>query len=318
MKEIGGYIEFERYSLPMLHSSAMALNCGRNCLALLIEIRSIKKILLPKFICKSIIDICKKNKVEIKFYSIDKRFLPYNVFPAEDEWLYFINYYGQIDNQQIALLKSKYKKIIVDQTHAYFQMPVEDIDTFYTCRKFLGVPDGAFLYTDCKKENVYPLDESYRRIGFLVGRFERAAEEFYGEYTENEHYFDNEPIKKMSKLTKNLLQGIDYARVCMTRTDNYAYLYDKLEKLNLLHIKKVRGAFMYPLYIENAPCIRKKLQEQKIYVPMLWPNIGEICNKDEWEYGLSQNILPLPCDQRYGESEMEYIVEQIRKSVERF
>lgn len=50
MKEIGGYIEFERYSLPMLHSSAMALNCGRNCLALLIEIRSIKKILLPKFI----------------------------------------------------------------------------------------------------------------------------------------------------------------------------------------------------------------------------------------------------------------------------
>lgn len=315
MKEIGGYIEFEQYSLPLFHDKAIALNCGRNCLALLIEIRSIKKILLPKFICKSIIDICKNNKVEIEFYSIDEYFLPYNVFLDENEWLYLINYYGQLDNQQIELLKNKYKKIIVDQTHAYFQMPIKDVDTLYTCRKFFGVPDGAFLYTDYEKEIDFPLEESHRRIGFLVGRYERTAEEFYNEYIKNEHYFDNEPIKKMSILTRNLLQGIDYAKVCTTRTENYNYLYNKLEKMNLLHLKKVYGAFMYPLYIENGQYIRKKLQEQKIYVPMLWPNVVEICKEDEWEYRLANNILPLPCDQRYGEVEMDYIVEQIRKII---
>lgn len=27
-------------------------------------------------------------------------------------------------------------------------MPVENVDTLYICRKFFGVADGAFLYTD--------------------------------------------------------------------------------------------------------------------------------------------------------------------------
>ena len=45
MKEYGGYIELDTYSLPMLHEGAKALNCGRNCLAYLIEARGIRKLL---------------------------------------------------------------------------------------------------------------------------------------------------------------------------------------------------------------------------------------------------------------------------------
>lgn len=49
MKEIGGYIEMEHYNLPMLHDRAIALNCGRNCLAYLIRAKEIKK-----FCCQNI------------------------------------------------------------------------------------------------------------------------------------------------------------------------------------------------------------------------------------------------------------------------
>ena len=45
MKEYGGYIELDTYRLPMLHEDAIALNCGRNCLAYLIEAREIKAML---------------------------------------------------------------------------------------------------------------------------------------------------------------------------------------------------------------------------------------------------------------------------------
>ena len=41
MKEIGGYMERETYRLPMRHEGAVALNCGRNALAYLIEARNI-------------------------------------------------------------------------------------------------------------------------------------------------------------------------------------------------------------------------------------------------------------------------------------
>ena len=46
MKEIGGYIELDKYELPMLHEGNIALNCGRNALAYIIRARNIKKILL--------------------------------------------------------------------------------------------------------------------------------------------------------------------------------------------------------------------------------------------------------------------------------
>ena len=31
-REIGGYLELERNRFPLLHESALALNCGRNAL----------------------------------------------------------------------------------------------------------------------------------------------------------------------------------------------------------------------------------------------------------------------------------------------
>lgn len=32
IKKIGGYIELDRYQLPMRHEKAIALNCGRSAL----------------------------------------------------------------------------------------------------------------------------------------------------------------------------------------------------------------------------------------------------------------------------------------------
>lgn len=47
----------------------------------------------------------------------------------------------------------------------------------------------------------------------------------------------------------------------------------------------------------------------KIYIPTLWKNIIKNLPADDIEYKLAKNILPLPCDQRYGG--MEYIVQLI-------
>ena len=50
-KEIGGYLELERFTGPMLHEKALALSSGRACLSYLIEQRKIRKIALPDFNC---------------------------------------------------------------------------------------------------------------------------------------------------------------------------------------------------------------------------------------------------------------------------
>ena len=88
MTEIGGYIELDKYALPMLHEGAISLNCGRNCLAYLLRARKIKKILLPKFLCDSVSSVCGRERVSVDFYSVGLNFMPIDIDLAEDEWLY--------------------------------------------------------------------------------------------------------------------------------------------------------------------------------------------------------------------------------------
>ena len=146
---------------------------------------------------------------------------------------------------------------------------------------------------------------------FLLGRFEKSASEFYKEYVVNEKYFNNEPIKRMSKLTENLLHGIDYDYVKKKRTENYIFLNEKFSSINKLELIIPQGAFMYPLYIDNGKKIRKNLQKNKIYIPMLWPSVIDRCTKMDLEVSMAENILPLPVDQRYGCKEMQIIVDKI-------
>lgn len=179
MKEYGGYIEFETFHGKMLHDNAVALNCGRGALEYICEAKKIRKLYLPHFLCSSVPNLCNKIGVGYSYYSINERFEPvFNLTLGEDEWIYIVNFYGQLNNDYLIALKRKYDRIIVDNAQSYFQMPAEGVDTLYTCRKYFGVADGAFLYTDKRLERELLQDESFERMHFLIGRFERCAMSF--------------------------------------------------------------------------------------------------------------------------------------------
>ena len=251
----------------------------------------------------------------MSFYHINENFMPENLSLSDGEWLYLINYYGQLDSQYIKELKNKYGRVIVDNAQAYFEMPIPEIDTLYTCRKFFGVADGAFLYTDKLLEEELPKDESFDRMRFLLGRFERTASEFYSENMANNRLFSSEPIKKMSKLTDNLLHAIDYEFVKKRRTGNFASYHTQLGKINQLKLRKIEGAFAYPLLVENGAEIRKKLQQQRIYIPTLWPNVLREIDNNSLEYKFAENILPLPVDQRYSEDDINELSSRIKQTI---
>ncbi len=310
-KEYGGYIELDRNYGQEYHNSAIALNCGRAALAYLFQARNIQKIYIPYFLCDSISNTCQRYGISYSFYRIDESFHP--VFEGqlgENEWLYMVNYYGQLKNSEIEQYKCRYGNIIVDNIQAFFQEPVPGVDTCYTCRKFFGVPDGGYLYTDGAPIHLEQ-DISFERMHFLLGRFEKSASEFYPEYVQNNDLFYNEPVKAMSALTHNLMRGLDYSRISHVRKDNFTKLHKILHSVNKLSLQIPEGPFMYPLWIEDGLRIRKELQKIKIYIPTLWPDVFEICEPGDLEYELAQNILPLPVDQRYDAEDMEYIGKKI-------
>lgn len=310
MKEIGGYIELDQYHGQMLHDDGIKLNCGRNAFAYILKAKKIRTIYMPRFMCNSCDKVLKSNNVEVKYYSIGLDFKPKDLVRNQNEWLYIVNFYGQLTDEYVISLG---KNVILDNAQAYFRNPINGIDTLYTCRKFFGVADGAILYTDTLFNEDLQTDESFDRMRFLLGRYERSAGEFYSEYVENNALFNNQPIKKMSKLTENLLHGIDYDFVKNRRTDNFEFLHSNLGSINKLKLTVPEGAFMYPLYIENGVEIRKKLQEEKMFIPTLWPAVFDLCVDSELEYDMAKNILPIPVDQRYYIWEMKHIVVKINE-----
>ena len=311
--EIGGYLELEHFTGPLLHEKALALSSGRACLSYLIEQREIQKLALPDYNCDVVAEVCRAHGIQIRYYPVGPDLRPKDIRTDPDEWLYLVNYYGQLAEEELREWAQRFPKLIVDNAQAYYAPPVSGVDTLYTCRKFIGVPDGGFLYTDAPARKL-PRDESLERMDFVLGRFERDAEAFFAEASKNNDELSLEP-RRMSALTENLLRAVDDIHIRDTRTRNFRLLHEALGEINHLDVRIAEGAYAYPLMLPDGQKIRRKLIGKKIYVPMLWPNVPEEQPADSTACILANDILPLPCDQRYGEEEMQFIIDSVRKAL---
>ena len=317
MKEIGGYFGLEQFPEKEYHASSMRLNNARNALLYILRARNIKKLYIPAYLCDSVANMLRRYGYEWEYYSIGGDFHPRFVGTLDEHsYLYIVNYYGQLSNQILADLKNRYKYIIVDNVQAFFQSPVPKIDTVYSCRKFFGVPDGGYVSSTAVLEDILEQDISKDRMAHILGRFEGMASDYYSDFKKNDHSFVEAPLRRMSGLTRNLLRGIDYEQVRMIRNANYALLDSVLGAKNKLHPTVPDGPYCYPFYCENGMEIKKKLAAQRIYVPTLWPNV--LCMEGKREKDFAENILPLPCDQRYTTDDMKYLSEILEEYLDRY
>lgn len=314
--EYGGYIELERFRGDILHSDGIALNCGRSCLGYLLEAKAVKKIYLPFFLCETVKHTAEKYNVEIGFYHIDRDFRPVIDFEVcDDEFLYLVNFYGQLAEEYIRQSIAKYRNIILDNAQDYFAGPIMGAHTIYTCRKFFGVPDGAFLYTSFNNVNEYERDIVNNRMQYLLGRFEENASKFLEGYQYNNEYFEGKPVRRMSLISENILKALDYEAIKTRRNENWEYVSDKLSKYNGLKPAKSEGPFAYPLLISDGMKMKKRLANKLVYLPTLWPNVIEECAEGTVEYEYAANILPIPVDQRYSPEDMKAMCEIIEDEI---
>lgn len=314
-KEIGGYFELEDLAGKEYYPELYKVNLGRTALLWLLESRRYSKIYLPVFLCESVVEACEQHGIHIERYRMDAELnilLPQNKM-KEKECLYLVNYYGQLTDEKILQYKEKYGNIIVDHTHAFFQKPLKGIDTLYSCRKFWGVSDGAYLATDAVLSMDKPLDRSNKRMEHILGRYEENAGAYYQEMLQNAASYDRMEIRRMSRLTENLLGAIDYEAGKNRREENYSILSEELPSESVFVRVTPEGPFVYPYHHKDGLNLRRRLAEHRIFVPTYWKNILEECDKNSLEYKWAAEILPLPCDQRYGKEEMKYMAALIRE-----
>lgn len=315
MKVIGGYFELELSICQEYHQNAICLNTARNAFEYILLANNYSKVYLPFFTCDVLLEPLQKHKIAYEFYNIDNQFEPlfdYDKVQLDEVFLY-TNYFG-LKDVFIEKLTTQFKRIIIDNAQSFFSMPIRGIDTFYSPRKFFGVPDGAYLFTDNLLDFKLGKDVSINRFSHLLKRIDVSAEYGYSDFVENDESLKSQSILEMSNLTRTLLNAIDYKSIANKRKINFSYLHKKLKTINKLELKinDNQVPMAYPFWSDNLD-LKRILQESKIYCATYWPNVKDWVVLKSLEYQLVNEVVYLPLDQRYNEYDMQLIIEIINK-----
>ena len=301
MREIGGYFELETNRFEAYHKDALKLNSGSSGLKLIVRSFRIKRIHVPDYTCPVVWKAIKDEGCECVFYKVGMDFLPQKTF-KKDDFILFNNYFG-VNSKNVRKMERQYPNLIVDNAQAFYA--VNDAwASFYSPRKFFGVPDGGYL--DCKDEIELPdaVSESWNKCTALLKRCDLPASDGYEDFKATEKKISEEPVARMSKLTERLLCNIDYDAVRKKRQENFRYLHEHLGEYNQLSIDPDANdvPMVYP-FLTDKSGLRERLIAAKIYVATYWPGIAQ-------DQKLI-HILPLPADHRYNIEDLNLILETV-------
>ena len=294
-------------------------NSGTTALYASIMSLGLKKVRAPYFYCPSVwAEFNADRFTEIEFipYYVDKELLPIvEDFDDSTEGIILVNYYGIMDNVIRRYARNK-KNIIIDNAQAFFCPPLiqEKTMNVYSCRKFVGVSDGAYVIGNNQFIPDFEVSSSIDNFGFLYKSIELGTNEVYQENLKSSDKLNREYMF-MSLITRAILKNADYDNIRHKRVENFRFIHKYMQDYQLFDMRDyVEHAYCYPLLLKED--LRQKLIDNRIYVPTLWREMIVPEFEGSIEYDMSSRCLCLPIDQRYDIDDMKYICDFVIKNME--
>lgn len=319
-EEYGGYFPLEmRDAQEWFHEGEANIrryNCGRTAIyaaaKAMAMMYQVKKIYVPYYICSTAVHAIEQAGIEVERFFLNEELEPKTPIPSDDDraGMLAVNYFGLKDNF-IRKASQKYCRMILDCTQAFFFPPImkQGISNIYSCRKFIGVPDGAYLIGEDTCAEQFKAGHSWEGYTILCEAYELGMNQAYKKKLDNERRL-GESLEGMSRLTRTFLQGVDYHFIEEKRKENFQKLQGLLSNINRFDFSNFDGIPQcYPLWLPRniGQQMKEKLLEKRIYISTLWKECREICDKSSLEVELTNNLLCLPVDQRYSLEDMEFI-----------
>ena len=296
------------------HPDAKAFQSGRAAFLALLQARCPKRVHLPWYLCDSMDEPLRHCGIATQRYAIDADFhvaQPPALGPGD--WLLYVNYFGLCDAVVDELLiRYPASQVVIDNSQAFFAMPTHSLATLYSPRKFFGVPDGGYLVAPSTELTSFQRDTAaVLRSRHLMTRLALGAEAGYAQYVEAEQSLCDQPARRMSAITEQMLSVIDYDDVRRRRRRNFDLLHSHLGPCNELrwNLRRDQVPLCYPLLVRHDG-LREELMRARVYVPRYWPDLlVSEAGLPPRERRLATDLLPLPIDQRCEpEALMEYVV----------
>lgn len=307
---IGGYLPWEMTQAELPDPNAYPVNLGRTGLELILERRRYRRVWLPAYICTVVFETLKKRKLDYATYSIDRDFEPViDCALDDDEALLYVNYFGLMDGK-LAATASRFRNVILDLTQAFFCVPPDGIDAFSSARKFIGVPDGGFLFSQFAPEIDLPRQLCHDYCKHLLMRAEGLTEEGYPFFCENDAAMKSWDCRRMSLISEKIVSSAPLSEIAEKRRDNFRFLHDRFGAVNELKWELNNCVpLCYPLLIRDGAHWKKKLCEAKIFVPTYWPHLESLLVENSFEWRLIRDLVCLPIDQNCNLDDMRRVAD---------
>jgi len=316
-----------------LDNSNIFLASARSGIMILIDLLKPPIVWMPSYLCSSMLKAVDQSKAKMKFYEVDYdlqiSFLNWIKQIQAGDLVVLIDYFGFPLSPKIAgLVKERGGYVLEDASQALLSEQVGRYSDFvlFSPRKFIGVPDGGILASHCNVNfdsvKLKPAPTSWW-LKMLEAAISRREYDHFGCERKWHQLFQecesaNSPgYFAMSDLSQKLLfNAFDYAKIAKRRIENYAVLLNDLKDIALFPLLPDD---IVPLgFLVRHPdrdTIRQNLFKEHIYPPVHWPIEGLVSKEFYGSHLLADEIMTLPCDQRYDVEAMNRIVFCIQKSL---
>lgn len=339
-KIVGGELELnlnllKKQIFNKIRDFGIFSSSGRSALYLILQyLKSyrINKILLPEYLCSSIVSTVSAAGFEYDFYQLNDHLLPVIndiEIKCKNATVLVINYFGLQDLKQvIRSIKGLQNSPIVieDDVQAFYNYIESRFGSsdyaFTSLRKWFPVPDGGFSYSSYEDLYIPKEYNSFWDIK-LSGLVLKGLREELGNIdniylkllAEGEKLIDKDLFAKGCDITKNIFERIDLNRIALVRQRNANIILSGLKDIGIQPlIVPCSGSvpFFIPICLENRDSVRKKLFSKNIFFPVHWPLDGLLLKRGAY---LADHELSIVIDQRYGTSDMERIIDVLSDSI---
>lgn len=293
--------------------------------------KGVNHVLLPDYLCSSVLVPMKALGLDYSFYLIDEQLelepQSFSTIYKKDSALLVINYFGLKDlTAQIKAIRSLDEKAIIieDDVQAYyaFKESLGDVDfKFTSLRKTFAVPDGGLVKTKHKLPKVELPNTfgQYKAAAALLKSMREGNfnDQIYLEmFEKGESLIDSELECGMSNIAVKLFDALEEERVKIRRLNNAQYLIGQLDKIGVkpfLPLKEGHVPLFIPITLNNRDKVRKRMFQDEIFCPVHWPLEGIDLKRGKI---MAETELSLIMDQRYGQKEMDEIITILRSNID--
>lgn len=314
----------------------------------------IKSVMLPQYVCESVLIPFVEKQYQITYYPVDTKLQLIRddfeqLLQAQNPQLVLVQSYFGFDtlNKDRTFLKELSRKgiiVVEDITHILLSdgwRPCADY-MIGSLRKWCAIPDGGILIKQCDAEdkNVFQtlrqeenieflsvrLSAQEGKRKFLSGTEDRSSDKnvFISLFDKSESILNRQSrYYTMSNYTRERIISVDWKQIAHKRKENYCVLRDVLKSISGIeivfpHISDNTVPLYFPVFVDRSKrdSVRYSMRKNNILLPVIWPVPSFLTNNLMVEVKrIYEEILAIPCDQRYAEQEMCFIADNIRKQM---